>query len=255
MQSIEYEEPKYIITGLIRTGRRRISILGGQPQVGKSTLAMFIAVCVAKGICFFDRATTKGAVLYWQCEEDLYDLRDSFRKLGYDPATDAPIYVLNDSGKNTLENLNDALEAHPDVVLVIIETLDDLLKTKDIKENSDVRKSFEEFDTKVLSKHYKRVAFLALHHLKKRETDDRGQMLLGASIRLSHRFQRMSKDGLRRTNRAGSSRPRPNSTKSYTTLRSLAVCGSVNSAVFMLKTSTSHGALSMCAGRCGRASK
>ena len=57
-----------------------------------------------------------------------------------------------------------------------------LLKIDDIKENSKAREAFERFDNEVVVPHHQRAAFLGLHHLKKRNCDDHGEMLLGATV-------------------------------------------------------------------------
>jgi hypothetical protein len=73
------------------------------------------------------------------------------------------------------------IEEAGNVRLVIIETLDDLLKLDDIKENSSARLSFDSFNTHLMHKFADTTAFLALHHLKKAETSFARDAVLGAS--------------------------------------------------------------------------
>ena len=65
--------------------------------------------------------------------------------------------------------------------LVVIETLDDLLKLDDVKENTAARVAFESFKTELMGKFANTTAFLALHHLKKAETSFARDAVLGAS--------------------------------------------------------------------------
>jgi len=74
------------------------------------------------------------------------------------------------------------LIAHPDVRLVVIETLDDLLRIPDLNKNTAAREAFDKFDNIVMSEFSNRCAFLALHHLKKRECDREGNMIMGATV-------------------------------------------------------------------------
>jgi|SRR6185437_6542308 len=173
----------WIFYGLLRKGRRRISLLNSLPEQGKSTLARQAAVCASKGKPFMGRETTRCAVLYWQTEDEPEDLQESLRRLGYDPKTDEPIYIFRGRAEqNTLKNFDAALTAHPEIGLVIIETLDDLLRVQDILSNTAAREAFEEFD-KVFCKHAERIACLALHHLKKTENKgESGKDILGATV-------------------------------------------------------------------------
>jgi hypothetical protein len=73
------------------------------------------------------------------------------------------------------------VEADQNINLVVIETLDDLLKISDIKENTAARTAFDKFNTQLMIPFGHRAAFLALHHMKKTETNFAGDLLLGAS--------------------------------------------------------------------------
>ncbi len=174
---------EWMVDGLLRIGRKRISLLAGKPESGKSCIGRQLAVAVAKGQPFFGRKTVRGSVLLWQTEECPEDVQASLRCLGYDADRDENILVFNgDASENNIYTLRDALEQNPTVRLVIIETLDDLLKVEDIKENTAARKAFDAFDAAVVSRYSHRTAFLALHHIKKREGDRAGDGLLGASV-------------------------------------------------------------------------
>jgi hypothetical protein len=183
LMSLTFETPRYVSSGLLRLGRRRMSLLTAKPKSGKSTFARQLAVAVSKGIPFLGFETLRGEVLYWQTEDDAPDVQEAYKRLGYDPSHDAEINTFTGRPTdNTLENLRDVLEAHPEIVLVILETVDDILKFTDIKENTAARIAFDKFDTLIMSRFSSRVAFLGLHHLKKRENDARGDMILGASV-------------------------------------------------------------------------
>ncbi|HXC47338.1 MAG TPA: AAA family ATPase [Candidatus Sulfotelmatobacter sp.] len=183
LMALKVVPQEWMVDGLLRIGRKRISLLAGKPESGKSCISRQLAVAVAKGMPFLGRQTVRGEVILWQTEECPEDVQASLRCLGYDADKDENILVFSgDASENNVHALRDALEEHPNVKLVVIETLDDLLKFEDIKENSPAREAFDAFDVAVVSKYSHRAAFLALHHIKKREGDRAGDGLLGASV-------------------------------------------------------------------------
>jgi hypothetical protein len=172
---------KFIVDGLLRLGRRRPSLLLGKPESGKSTLAMQLAVAVTKGLPFLGRNTQRSEVLYWSSEETDVDLATALRVHGYNPETDERLF-FNTNQEEPMKYLDAVLSEYPEIRLVMIETLDDFLNVQDLKENSHVRRAFEKFDASIIRKHAHRASFLALHHLKKRETDSAGDAILGATV-------------------------------------------------------------------------
>src|SRR5437764_1295624 len=122
----------WIVDNLLRTNRKRISLLCGSPHAGKSTLARQLTVAVVHGEPFLGRATLKSKVAFWQSEESEDDAREDFIKSGM--TLDEPNFVLlhADSAENNLRALNECLTNDPDIRLVIIETLDDFLQMDDL---------------------------------------------------------------------------------------------------------------------------
>jgi hypothetical protein len=184
MKAKKYAPSDWVVEDLIRLGRRRPSLLAGKPESGKSTFARQMAVAVTKGIPIVGRQTKRSPVIYWQTEDDPADVLDSWNRLGYDEAHDEKLLTLVDSGyeSNNLDKLHDALVEHSDVGLVIVETLDDLLKMEDIKENTAARKAFDTFHAKIGRHFSHRTAFLCLTHLKKKDCDESGDMIMGATV-------------------------------------------------------------------------
>src|SRR5438445_753532 len=141
---------QWIVQDLIRIGRRRPSLLAGKPEDGKSTAARQICMAVAKGLPIFGRQTMRSPVIYWQTEDEPADVLDSWNRLGYDETKDEKLLTFNgDTTANHVMTLNEALNDYPDVGLVVVETLDALLKMDDIKGNTEARKAFDKFDKEV----------------------------------------------------------------------------------------------------------
>jgi AAA domain len=182
LRKTTFPEAKWVVEDLLRTGLRRPSLLVGKPETGKSTMARQLGVAVSQGMPFLGRNTTRGSVIYWQTEEDVRDVLDAFNRLGSKDG-DEHIYVLQrDPESSESVDIATQLEADQNINLVIIETLDDLLKINDIKENTSAREAFDKFNTELMIPYGHRAAFLMLHHLKKMETEFAGDALLGASV-------------------------------------------------------------------------
>jgi hypothetical protein len=173
----------WIVEQLLRTNRKRVSLLCGSPHAGKSTLARQLAVSIAQGKLFLGRETLKSKVAFWQSEETEEDAGLDFEQSGI--KQDDNLVVLHpEPTDNHLVELDKVLTADPDIRLVVIETLDDFLQMDDLSDNPSARRAFERFDREVINKHNERVCFLALHHFKKSD-EQRGLSLnkiLGATV-------------------------------------------------------------------------
>lgn len=176
----------WIVEGLLRLNRKRPSLLCGSPHSGKSTLARQLAIAVAHGEQFLGRDTLQGKVLYWQSEETEEDTNEDFTKSGMSPADDARLVIMQPtSGDKHSEELTSALDADPDINLVIIETLDDFLQMDDLSDNPTARRAFEKFYNTVIERHAHRCCFLVLHHFKKSDEQKGGlnlNRILGATV-------------------------------------------------------------------------
>jgi len=181
LRKMKFPKTDWVVEGLLRTGLRRPALLAAKPETGKSTLVRQLAVAVSQGEPFLGRSTTRGAVIYWQTEDEVQDVSNALTRLG-SKDDDEHIYVFQgDSDSSGCEDIASQLQQDPKINLVIIETLDDLLKIADIKENSAARESFEKFTSNLVIPFNDRVSYIALHHLKKGETNFAGDALLGAS--------------------------------------------------------------------------
>jgi len=174
----------WIVDSLLRTNRKRISLLCGSPHAGKSTLARQLAVAVVHGEPFLGRTTVKSTVAYWQTEESEDDAREDFLKSGM-TINDLNFKILHpEPPESNLKKLNDTLTNDPDIRLVIIETLDDFLQMDDLGDNPSARRAFEKFDQTVVSQHSHRCCFVALHHFKKSDEQHGSSLhrILGATV-------------------------------------------------------------------------
>lgn len=195
---------EWIVDGLLRAGRRRPSILAGNAGDGKSTLAKQLAIAISQGNPFLGRETKRSPSIYWQTEDEVPDVVEALMLMGYVPGRDEEIYILDGSAENNVHTLRQGLIEHPDAKVVIVETLDDLIKSRDSNSGTDVRQAFDLLHSAVMKDFAPTVAFLGLHHLNKSEAATLSARLTG-SLQWRGRtdgvwyYCRVSEDDERRT--------------------------------------------------------
>ena len=171
----------YIIDGLLPSGA--FSVLAGKPKRGKSSLARYEAVCVAKGQPFLGRDTKRGEILLISLEDPLSHVDNALSALGYDPKVDAMIQIATKLSPRIDESL-DAIEAeiikNPAISLVVVDTLAKLLRSDDLNDYSGVLQGIEKISA--LARRHPHIHVQGLAHAKKLKTDDPFDSLLGSTV-------------------------------------------------------------------------
>ena len=176
-----YQEPiediGYCVDGLIPTAG--LSILAGKPKIGKSTLVRQLAGCVAAGTAFLGRETLQGSVLYLALEEKKSEVSRHFRELGV--LEDSPIF-LHCGGigqaENAIAEIESLISKLDNVVLVVIDPLFHFLRVRDGNDYMSVYSAMEKL---MELGRRSESAILAVHHLKKRGSDDLMDGALGST--------------------------------------------------------------------------
>lgn len=111
----------FVVDSLLSQG---LHILAGSPKVGKSWLALWLAVTVAKGEPIWGMSARQGTTLYLCLEDSTLRIQNRL----FEITEDAPANVHFGTecaliGKGLEEQLDAFLCEHPDTVLVIIDTL------------------------------------------------------------------------------------------------------------------------------------
>ena len=169
---------RFVIERLLPQG---LHILAGAPKVGKSWLALWLCLCVAKGEPVWEFKTNQGGVLYL-CLEDSY------------ARVQNRMFQITDTAPHTLHfaNLADSVgggledqirkflrEEQPDTSLIVIDTLQKVRKpgdganpyANDYRELSALKRLADEFG----------IAILLIHHLRKMNDDDPLNMISGTT--------------------------------------------------------------------------
>ncbi len=147
MSNVEPRPVEWLWPGMIPLGK--LTILGGNGGVGKSTLALDIAARVTRGAELPDGGSKapRGTVFVIAAEDDAADtVRPRLDAAGADVAKVQLIESVNQGSEQRAFRLpddapllRDALAEHPDARLLIIDTVTDVLPGVDEHSNSEVR--------------------------------------------------------------------------------------------------------------------
>ena len=157
----------FVVDTLISQG---LHILAGSPKVGKSWLALWLAVTVAKGEPVWGMRVKRGTTLYL-CLEDS-QLRIQNRLFDVTEEAPANVHFCTESqilGNGLTEQLEQFLCEHPDTSLIIIDTLQmirganyDNTYANDYRDLSALKQFADSHG----------IAILLIHHLRKEKADD-----------------------------------------------------------------------------------
>lgn len=111
----------FVVDTLLSQG---LHILAGSPKVGKSWLALWLAVTVAKGEAVWGMGVKQGTTLYLCLEDSTLRIQNRLFEITEDAPASVHFTTNSDTlGKGLEEQLCAFLSEHPDTVLVIIDTL------------------------------------------------------------------------------------------------------------------------------------
>ena len=157
----------FVVDTLLSQG---LHILAGSPKVGKSWLALWLAVTVAKGESIWGMGVKQGTTLYLCLEDSTLRIQNRLFEITEDAPASVHFSTNSDTlGKGLEEQLCAFLSEHPDTVLVIIDTLQMIRGA-----NYDNTYANDYRDLSVL-KHIADthgIAILLIHHLRKELADD-----------------------------------------------------------------------------------
>lgn len=160
------EPPNFVVDTLISQG---LHILAGSPKVGKSWLALWLAVTVAKGEPVWNMTTKQGTTLYLCLEDSVLRIQNRLFEITED-APDSVHFCTECApiGQGLEEQIESFVSEHPGTVLIIIDTLQMIRPIHDATYANDYR------DLSVLKRLADRLdlAVLLIHHLRKEKAED-----------------------------------------------------------------------------------
>ena len=156
----------FVVDTLLSQG---LHILAGSPKVGKSWLALWLAVTVAKGEPVWGMSVKQGTTLYLCLEDSVLRIQNRLFEITED-APDSVHFCTECApiGQGLEEQVEGFLVAHPDTVLVLVDTLQMVRPVHDATYANDYR------DLSVLKRLADKhgIAILLIHHLRKETADD-----------------------------------------------------------------------------------
>ena len=167
LMSMPLKPLDFVVDSLLSQG---LHILAGSPKVGKSWLALWLAVTVAKGEPVWGMNVKQGTTLYLCLEDSTLRIQNRLFEITEDAP--ASVHFSTESeilGRGLEEQLRTFLAEFPDTVLVIIDTLQMIRGTGyDNTYANDYR------DLSALKRiaDAQGIAILLIHHLRKESADD-----------------------------------------------------------------------------------
>jgi hypothetical protein len=164
----EVKEPNWIIQGLLPEG---FSILAGKPKVGKSWLALQIALtCALNG----------KRVVYFALEDNIQRLQRRLKTLGIPEEKNIPIvfsFALSQVGRGAVKEIKTCIqEFKPDLIII-----DPWAKIKPKIRGKDM--FLEEYKALDIFKKFSQegVSLLLIHHTRKTQAEDPIDEILGST--------------------------------------------------------------------------
>ena len=167
LMSLPLTPLNFVVDTLLSQG---LHILAGSPKVGKSWLALWLSVMVAKGEPVWGMPVKQGTTLYLCLEDSTLRIQNRLFEITEDAPANVHFTTQSDIlGKGLEEQLCTFLTEHPDTVLVIIDTLQMIRGT-----NYDNTYANDYRDLSALKRiaDTHGIAILLIHHLRKETADD-----------------------------------------------------------------------------------
>ena len=139
-----------------------LCILAGKPKAGKSTLARALAFAVASGERWLGWRVVQGPVWYLALEDKRSEVRRHFRKMG--ATGKEPIWVLVGEAPSEVIALLEARAATEKPALIIVDTLQRLIRASDMNDYAEVTTKFAPL---LKLSRETGAAVVVLHHAKK----------------------------------------------------------------------------------------
>ncbi len=166
---------EFCIDGMLSTG---LFILAGAPKVGKSWLALDMALSIAKGEKLLGRETKRGTALYLCLEDSYTRIQNRLFELTSEPSENLHFTIMAGTLGGDLEKQVENFKSqHTDLKIIIIDTLqkirseDETSYASDYKELSVLKNLADKL----------RIAILLIHHTRKCRDNDPFNMISGTT--------------------------------------------------------------------------
>lgn len=166
LQTAKIDPPEWLIPDVLPQG---LAILCASSKVGKSWMAMQMCLAISRGKEFLDYTSNQAGCLYLALEDGIFRLKDRLNKVldgGKAPSNFYLSIKANGLDGGLIKQLDEEFEEHPDIKLIIIDTLQKVrgsAKKDEIAYATDYRElgALKEYADN------KRICIFLIHHLRK----------------------------------------------------------------------------------------
>lgn len=173
-----YSKKPPVIEGLLYQGTY---LFVGSPKIGKSFFMAQLAYHVSTGTPLWDYPVKKGTVLYLALEDDYRRLQERmYRMFGTDSTENLYFSVSSKPlGNGLTDQLSGFIREHPDITLVIIDTLQ---KIREVDSDSySYAKDYEIINQLKQFSDSWGICLLLVHHTRKQKSSDNFDMISGTN--------------------------------------------------------------------------
>ncbi|MFR1800761.1 MAG: AAA family ATPase [Faecalispora jeddahensis] len=172
------EPLKFIVSGLIPQG---LHVLAGSPKIGKSWLALWICLQVAKGERVWGFEALKSEVLYLCLEDSFARIQSRLFEITDEAPSNLHFAVMSDVIGNGLElQIENFIKDHPGTGLIVIDTLQKVRRNISANVNPYAADYDDITALKQIADRYK-LAVVLVHHLRKSVDNDPLNMISGTT--------------------------------------------------------------------------
>lgn len=167
LQGMEIKPVQYVVDDILPYG---LSIIASPPKTGKSWFVLDLCIAVAEGKKFLGRDTNKCEVLYFALEDSYNRLNERTSKItGGSDYPKGLNFILECStvSEGLEEQLDQVLTDHPNIKLIVFDTLQYIRSSKKNKNDSAYQADYNEMKAirNIASKH--NLCILLVHHSRK----------------------------------------------------------------------------------------
>jgi hypothetical protein len=169
------EEVAYLVDGLLPSGG--VSLWGAKPKVGKSVAVRNLALAVARGEMFLERACHRGGVVVLALEEKRAEVANHFRQLGgIDELVHIHVGAAPTNSKEGMAALRNAITLYQPVLVIA----DPVLKLVRVRDSSDYAELTRELEPVIELARTTGCHIAVTHHLGKMAREG-GDDVLGST--------------------------------------------------------------------------
>lgn len=150
-----------------------LTVLAGSPKVGKSWLALDLALSVAQGVPFLGKSVYKTGVLYCCLEDTYLRIRNRMHKLVDEPPDDLYLTITSERlSSGFKKEITDFLSEHRDIGLIIVDTLQKIRGSDDDSGSGSYSKDYDEISRIKEIADLNNKSIVVIHHLRQKPDRD-----------------------------------------------------------------------------------